>query len=316
MDDRGRVAQSLSWIARGRPRRAGTACPPAAGEDPSFIGSSWLDRQLAVLPHRLPRAAGLIGTVVLLLASLAYGVIRGEHVSAVAGLVRDVRDEVFNRAGLRIVSIALTGNRHITREEVLAIAGITGAGPLIFVDVVEVRNRLMANPWVADVAVLKLYPGELQINIKERAAFALWQKDGAVSVIAEDGTVLEPYVAPGLLRLPLVVGAGAAARASEVIDLLDRHPAMRELVRAAVLVSERRWNLRLQNGLEVRLPEVGAAASLETLTTIERQKHLFTRDIAVIDLRLPDRVTVRLSEAAAQARIEAREKAKKKAGNA
>ena len=165
--------------------------------------------------------------------------------------------------------------------------------------------------------MLKLYPGELQIGIKEREAFALWQKDGQVSVVAADGTVLEPYVAPRLVRLPLVVGSGAQARAKDFLALLDRYPEIRDLVRASVLVGERRWNLRLTNGLDVLLPEYGIADALERLVVLEREKNLISRDIVAIDLRLADRVTVRLSDAAAQARIDAaKDKPKKKGGSA
>jgi cell division protein FtsQ len=252
-----------------------------------------------------------------LLASLAYGIVKGDHLPTVAGLLKDARDLIANAAGLRIASVALTGNQHVSREEVLAIAGITGTNSLIFLDVERARERLKGNPWIADATVLKLYPRELQISIKEREAFALWQKEGAVSVIADDGIVLEPYVAPRLTRLPLVVGAGADTRAKEFLALLNRHTAMRDFVRASVLVGERRWNLRLKNGIEVRLPEAGVAAALERLVALDGKTNLITRDIVIIDLRIPDRVTVRLSDAAAQARIDAnREKPKKKAGNA
>jgi cell division protein FtsQ len=88
-------------------------------------------------------------------------------------------------------------------------------------------------------------------------------------------------------------------------------------VRATVLVGERRWNLRLTNGIDVLLPESGIAAALANLVMLDREKNLITRDIVAIDLRLPDRVTVRLSDAAAQARAEAlKDKSKKKGGNA
>jgi cell division protein FtsQ len=220
-------------------------------------------------------------------------------------------------AGLRVTSVALAGNHHVSREEVLAAAGITGATALVFLDVDEVRQRLKGHPWIADATVLKLYPGELQIGIKEREPFALWQKDRRVSVIAEDGTVLEPYVEPRLVGLPLVVGRGAQTRAKEFLALLGRYPAMRDFVHACVLVGERRWNLRLKNGIDVRLPESDIAPALERLVVLDRAKNLITRDIVAIDLRLADRVTVRLSEAAAQARLEAlKDKAKKKGGDA
>jgi cell division protein FtsQ len=260
---------------------------------------------------------GSAGTAVVILASLAYGVVKGDHVAGAVAALRDARDAGANAAGFRIVSIVLAGSHHVTREEILATAGITGTTSLPFLDVEQTRELLEANPWIANASVLKLYPGELQIGIKEREAFALWQKDGQVSVIADDGTVLEPFVAPRLIRLPLVVGRGAETRAKEFLALLDRHPAMRDFVRASVLVGERRWNLRLKNGIDVLLPESGAAAALERLVVLDREKNLITRDILAIDLRLPDRVTVRLSDGVAQARIDAaKEKAKKKGGNA
>ena len=150
-----------------------------------------------------------------------------------------------------------------------------------------------------------------------RQAFALWQKDRRVSVIAEDGTVLEPFVAPALVQLPLVVGEGAETRAKAFLALLERYPAIRDQVRASILVGERRWNLRLRNGLDIRLPESNAAAAFDRLIALERDNKLTTRDIAAIDLRLPDRITVRLSPAAAQSRLDAakdRKPAAKKAG--
>src|SRR5215468_862481 len=276
-----------------------------------------LDRWSSLIDARLPRGVGVVATALLLLASLAYGAVKGDHMAGVVAALKDVRDQAGNAAGFRIVSIALAGNQHVSREEVLAIAGITGTTSLVFLDVGEARERLKTNPWIADANVLKLFPGELQIGIKEREAFALWQKDGIVSVIADDGTVLEPYVAPRLVQLPLVVGSGAQTRAKEFLALLDLHPALRDFVRASVLVGGRRWNLRLKNGIDVRLPESDLAPALERLVALDREKNLITRDILAIDLRLPDRVTVRLSDAAAQARIDAaKDKPKKKGGNA
>jgi cell division protein FtsQ len=276
-----------------------------------------VNRWSLLIDTRWPRGAGVAATALVMLASLGYGAVKGDHVASVVAALRDARDAAANVAGFRIVSMVLTGHHHISREEVLASAGITGTTSLLFLDVEQTRERLKGNPWIADATVLKLYPGELQIGIKEREAFALWQKDGQVAVIADDGTVLEPYVAPRLMRLPLVVGRGAETRAKDFLALLDRYPELREAVRASVFVGERRWNLRLKNGIDVRLPESDVAPALARLVALDREKSLITRDIVAIDLRLPDRVTVRLSDAAAQARIEAaKDKAKKKGGNA
>lgn len=284
---------------------------------PRYRIAQLMDRWSSLINTRWPRGVGVAGTVIVIFASLAYGAVKGDHIPSIIAALKDARDGAGNAAGFRIVSVALAGQHHISREEVLAVAGVTGSTSLLFLDVEQTRERLKTNPWIADASVLKLYPGELQIGIKEREAFALWQKDGQVSVIADDGTVLEPYVSPRLIELPLVVGRGAETRAKEFLALLDRYPALRAFVRAAVLVGERRWNLRLNNGIDVRLPETDIAPALERLVALDKEKNLITRDIVAIDLRLPDRVTVRLSEAAAQARIDAaKDKAKKKGGSA
>jgi cell division protein FtsQ len=318
MDGRGRVAQSLNWIAQLRAR------PPTdrAMEHDEPMMASHLRRDahhwwIAIIKTQVPRGAGIAAATAIVLAALTYGMIKGDHIPTVIAAFKDARDQVANAAGFRIVSLALTGEQHISREEVLAAAGVTGRSSLVFLDVDETRERLKTNPWIADATVLKLYPGELQIQVRERAAFALWQKDRRVSVIAEDGTVLEPYVTPRLLRLPLVVGPGAQAQAKEFLAQLDRYPAIRDQVRASIFVGQRRWNLRLKNGLDIRLPEVGVAAALERLVALDHDAKLLSRDIVAIDLRLPDRVTVRLSEAAAQVRLDnAKDKKPKKGGKA
>ena len=322
MDDRGRLAQSLIGMMRWPARLFNHACrmPIRSCDAPERRARPMelLDRWALLLDRRLmTRAAGSMAAAILILSSLAYGIVKGDHLAIVCGYLQGAGDWVANGAGLRIASIALTGNARVSREEVLATAGVNGTTSLIFIDADGARQRLKSNPWIADATVLKLYPRDLQIRISERVAFALWQKDRAVSVIAEDGTVLEPYVEPGLIRLPLVVGTGAQLRAKELHALLDRHPELRDMVRASILVSERRWNLRLKNGIEVLLPETGTASALETLIGLARKQNLITRDVVMIDLRLSDRVTVRLSDAAAQGRMDAhKEQPKKKAGNA
>jgi cell division protein FtsQ len=302
-----RIANPLNWLARLR-----TGDEEAGPSRLRRTAQRWLR---VILKTHVPRGSGIAATATIVLAGLAYGRVKGDHVPIVIDALKDARDQAAKAAGFRIVSLALSGQQHISREEVLATAGVTGRRSLLFLDVEETRERLKTNPWIADATVLKLYPGELQIHIKEREAFALWQKDGRVSVIAADGTVLEPYVSPRLLRLPLIVGRGADTRANEFLALLDRYPAIREQVRASILVGQRRWNLRLKNGLDVRLPEANVASALERLIALDRDAKLLSRDIVAIDLRLPDRVTVRLSEAAAKVRLEdAKDKKAKKPG--
>ena len=199
MDGRKRLAQPLTWIARARAARAGQAdararapAEPMSAEpmsDVTLPATSPLERfarhaYVRLINLRPPRGAGIGATVLVLLASAGYGIIKGDHIPAIIEAFKDARDAAANAAGFRISSLALGGQKHMSREEILATAGITGRTSLLFLDVEEVREKLKTNPWVADATVLKLYPGELQIGIKEREAFALWQKDGRVVAIS------------------------------------------------------------------------------------------------------------------------------------
>src|ERR1700691_1004416 len=164
-----------------------------------------------------PRGVGISASVLLLMATLGYGAVAGGHVPALVDWGKDARDAAANTLGFRIAAISLTGPKEVSREEVLTTAGVTGHASLLFLDAEAARARLLANPWIADAAVLKLYPDRLQIAITERQAFALWQKNGRLSVIAADGTVLEPCVEKRYLDLPLVVGRGADREAKDFL---------------------------------------------------------------------------------------------------
>jgi cell division protein FtsQ len=275
-------------------------------------------RLIALLERYLPYRAGVVATALILLGSASLGVVKGGHLEEFISALSDTRNAIANSAGFRITSIAINGRKQLSQDEVLAIGGVNGRSSLLFLDAATVRDKLKANPWIGEATVLKLYPGHLKIDIVERSPFALWQQDGRLSVIADDGAVLEPYVSRRFLSLPLVVGKGADTRARDFLALLARYPQVHAAAKAAIFVGERRWNLRLKDGLDIRLPENDVGNALAALSKLDKEEKLFSRDIVAVDMRLPDRLTVQLSEDAAKAREELfkDKKPKKKAGDA
>jgi cell division protein FtsQ len=276
------------------------------------------NRLIFLLERHLPNRTGVALTVLMLLGSGGLGVVKGGHVDALLATLSDTRNALANSAGFRITTVAINGRKQLSQDEVLAVGGVNGRSSLLFLDAATVRDKLKANPWIADATILKLYPGRLQIDIVERTPFALWQQDGRLSVIADDGAVLEPYMSRRFVSLPLVVGKGADTRARDFLALLERYPQVRAVTKAAIFVGERRWNLRLKDALDVRLPENDVGNALATLSKLDKEERLFSRDIVAVDMRLPDRLTVQLSEDAGKARDELfkDKKTKKKAGDA
>jgi cell division protein FtsQ len=293
MDGRGRIAESLrDGFARVRRRAADFAIGAQRLLRP------WLKPLLDLDP---PRGLGVAASTVLLLASAGYGAACGGYGARIVQELKDLRDATANAAGFRIASVSIAGQYQLTTEEILSAVGVTGHSSLLFLDAVWARAQLKALPWVADATVLKLYPDRLYIELTEREPFALWQKEGKVSVISADGVVLETVVAQQFAGLPFVVGVGAEKRAKEFLAVIEKYPALREQVYASVLVAERRWDLKLKNGIAVQLPENQVEQALDMLVKLDHEKKLLSRDIVSVDLRLADRVTVRLSDDAAQA---------------
>jgi len=328
MDGGGRLSRSLSRTrsqsnpqtkaasAAQRPRARGQV---SARRSPVTSVSRYEEPHwISVLERRRPRGFGLAATVLVLVGAIVLGVTKGGHTDDVLGALSDTRNAAANAIGFRITSVAITGRKQLTQDEILAVGGVNGRSSLLFLDAASARDKLKADPWIADATVQKLYPGRLQIDVTERSPFALWQESGRVSVISADGTVLEPYVARRFISLPLVVGKGAETRASDFLGLLAKYPQVRSQVKAIVYVGERRWNLRLADGIDVRLPEFEVEKALATLSKMDKETGLFSRDITAIDMRLPDRLTVRLSEDAAKARNDLLKdkKSPKKAGSA
>jgi cell division protein FtsQ len=304
MDDGGRLAQSLSL-------RFGGIAEAVA---------DWRARRAAQRRLRgftIPRGIGSSAALLFLLSCGATGYFVGGHHDA---LLRDngtIKDFVATSLGFGVRHVAISGNTELSEAEVTHLAGISARASLPFLDPAVVQAKLVGVPLIAEAQVTKLYPDRIAIAIKERVPFAIWQLDGHVQVISLDGTAIETLSDPRFLRLPHVVGPDANKRVREFVALVESVPEFRDQIRAGILISSRRWTLKLQNGVEVKLPELGAETALKAFAALERAEGITRKAVLAVDLRLPDRITVRLTEEAAAAHAEIiQQKIKKWGGKA
>jgi cell division protein FtsQ len=165
-------------------------------------------------------------------------------------------------------------------------------------------------PMVKEVSVRKLYPSRLVVEIEEREPYALWQKDGQVHVISKEGTPIDNLADPRLAHKAFVVGEDANLRVPEFLKILDNAGNLRDQVRAGVLIAGRRWNVKMESGLEIKLPENQPDAAFAKFAQMAREMRILDKDIISVDLRMPDRMIVRLTADAAAARAEAQNRKK------
>jgi cell division protein FtsQ len=257
-----------------------------------------------------PRGVGLVLAVALLGGVAVLGALRGGEYEAFAAREGGVGDYAARALGFGVAAVTISGQSQIDEREILSLAGLGAKSSLPFFDAVEARKNLEALPLIKQASVRKLYPDRIVIDIVERAPAALWQKNGELSAIAADGTVIDGANDGRYAALPFVVGDGANERVGEFTALLDASAELRPKILAGILVGDRRWSLKMRSGVEVKLPEDDPQAAMATLLTLQRQSRILDRDILSVDLRVPGKVFARLSEEAAAARAAA-EKPKK-----
>ncbi|MGL4323205.1 MAG: cell division protein FtsQ/DivIB [Beijerinckiaceae bacterium] len=260
---------------------------------------------------QIPRHAGLTSLAGLFIIVGLIGAVQGGHFAALRDTYSDVHHIVARGLGFGITRITIAGHVELSEAEILKATGINDRASLPFSDIADIRQRVMALPLVQAASVRKLYPNDLAIDITEREAYAVWQKDGALNIVSSDGTATEKFDDARFIHLPLVVGEGANKRVKEFTALTDKVPDLKSRIRAGVLISERRWNLKLTNGIDVKLPEDKPDVALQRLSALQREQRILERDVLSIDMRIPDRVTVRLAAEPAETRLES---AKKKMG--
>ena len=198
-------------------------------------------------------------------------------------------------AGLAVEDVLVIGRQRTDKGQLLAQIGVRRGMPMLAIDPYETKARLEALPWISRATVERRLPRLLLLEIEERQPMALWQHRSRKAVIDRQGKVI-PEAEPGRFSgLPLVVGEGAPPHTAELLAILAREPELQAQVAAAVRVGKRRWNLRLTNGIDVRLPEIDAAAAWTELARVERDHGLLKRDILAIDLRLGDRMILRMA---------------------
>lgn len=196
------------------------------------------------------------------------------------------------RTGLAVDQILVSGRRYVDPDSIMAALGIRRGDPILAIDPEDARAKLLALPWVIDASVERRLPGTILVRLTESRPMALWQSQSRVRLIDQDGRVLAEDGLDAYADLPLVVGADAPESAADLIRLLGRHPALSARVTAAIRVGGRRWDLMLTGGLAIRLPEDDVATALERLERADRDHSLLNRDLAMIDMRLPDRMVL------------------------
>ena len=242
--------------------------------------------------RRLLRPAGWLafGVVVVLLGA---AVVQSSKPGGAFSQMRERFRNATASAGMRVSSILIEGRANTPEALLRAALGVSKGDPIMGFSPEQARARIETLSWVEQVTVERRLPGTVVVILQERRPFAIWQHQHKLDVVDRAGQVLVNQVVGPFRTLPLIVGSGAPQAAAVLLDALTDRPALQTRVVAAVRVGERRWNLRMNNGADVMLPEGHEVAALDRLAQLQQEHAVLDRPLSAIDMRLPDRLTLR-----------------------
>ena len=262
----------------------------SAPADPERAGAA--SRRRA---RRERRAWTKPGAIVSALFALVIGGLYA-HQSGADGRAFDVARAQFldatARAGLVIADVAVEGRHRAAPDAILAALGARRGAPILAVDPATAKARLEALPWIRSANVTRLLPNQLLVSIVERVPMALWRRGNRLELVDRDGVVLTAARPGDFADLIELVGDEAPPEGAALLDMLATEPALARHVTAAIRVGGRRWNLDLDDGVSVELPEINPVGAWHQLARLDRTAGLLERDIKRVDLRFADHMVL------------------------
>jgi cell division protein FtsQ len=237
-------------------------------------------------------------TSAVVVASCAIGAWYVGRDGRLGALTAQAQEHIANAGAdlhLTVESVQVDGRHRADKQAILAALGVSRGTPILAVDLDAAKARLETVPWVRSASIERLLPDTLFVHLSERAPLALWQHGSKFDLVDQDGNVIASTDIGDYPPLPQVVGNGAPAATPDLLTVLGGEPALRAHVTASVRVGGRRWDIHFDNGIVVSLPENNAASAWHRLAALDRSDRLLERDVQVIDMRLPDRVVLRVS---------------------
>ncbi len=285
--------------SKGIPSAAKKARDPRKGPGPSKL----VYRLSRAWKKPMVRNAALVYLPLALLGLIGWRVAADDQMrGAIEARVASVFERIAARPEFAVRGVAVSGGSTGLRIDVHAVIGVEPGTSSLTLDVDELRRRVEALGPVESAAVQFDPQGTLMVRVVERVPVVLYRNAENRLVIMDEGGV---EIGPASIRanyrdLPVILGDGAPAHVSEVLSLIETAPEIGPRLRAFVRVGQRRWDMLLGRDMLIKLPAENSAEALSQIMALHYAQDILDRDLAVIDMRLPERPALRMSPEAAE----------------
>ncbi len=210
----------------------------------------------------------------------------------------DYAIDFMGQHGFKLQDVIVSGRLRTTIDDINKILALHRQDNFLNIDVIQIKRRLEELPWVRDVTVKRsFFPNILQIKIQEKEVLALWQLNQRFYPLDLDGYVIEAEYKPNQ-QILLVVGEDAPENLMHLLNAIKKiDETYLPRLKVANYISKRRWNLTfddINNGITIKLPSEDFASALTKLINLDKTSAILKRKLTIIDLRLPDKMIVKM----------------------
>lgn len=255
-------------------------------------------------PGRL-RASLFVMAMITLVACLIV-ILKNDLVNKKIEETENVILDFIGKEGFGLDDIIIRGRERTGLDEINQIIALKRGDNILKVNVKKMKQDLETLPWIRDVEIKRsFFPNVVQIDIHEKEVLAIWQLNERFYPLDINGYVIEADYRPKKSML-LIVGAGAAENIVAFLDMVQKiSPEYLPRIKVANYISQRRWNIILddiRDGITIKLPEEKTEEAWKKLIKLDASKGILKRKLTIIDLRLEDKVTVKLRKSKAMQR--------------
>lgn len=215
--------------------------------------------------------------------------------------VAEARNALETRPEFMVNLMAVDGAGHDVAKAIRDIIPIEFPVTSFDLDLEQIRLTIAGLDPVKEVSVRIRPGGVLQVDVIEREPVVLWRTHAGLQVLDATGVHVTPSAGRGEWpSLPLIAGVGADQHVDEALNLIRAATPLGNRLRGIVRIGERRWDVVLDRGQRVLLPETGSVQALEWVIALSQAQDVLARDLAAVDMRLAARPTIRMNMAAVE----------------
>jgi len=197
---------------------------------------------------------------------------------------------------IKLKNVRILGIENTKASEVVNIVSELTEMSLTKIDFEKISSKINNIDWVKSSELRKIYPSTLEVRVYEHNPIAIWFNEGNKFLVDGESQIITELNPNNFKNLKVIAGPNALEDIPAIISIIKNYPQFEKKIKSLLRVGDRRWTIRLHNGITIHLPEKNVANAIEEIEDLDRKHSLLSRYIEIIDMRLPDRIDILPSE--------------------